>query len=191
MSLESDEIFIGQTGHVYVGAIGVTFPASIAAPINTAVWTEIGYVDTDGVDFNFPKNFQWIRSWQHRRPTRGVRGDQDWLVGLLLQQWNRHTVPLAFGGGTIVESPADAYRYSPPGEATNDERALLLEASDGSVTVRWGFARVLNQAPVNFKWARSAESKLALEFMILQPDTGDPFYFDTNSAAFDAATLDS
>lgn len=172
--LDATEEFIGQTGHIYVAPVGTAFPASISEAVDTDDWTEIGYVDTDGVKFNDTPNFQAIRSWQKRKPTRMVKGDVEATVGFNLQQWNTDTIMLAFGGGEVTEDAAGEYRYTPPAEDVIDERALIVEASDGDVHSRRQYARVLNQAATSFTWNRSTESKLPIEFMILSADGDDP-----------------
>lgn len=184
--LDSEETFIGQTGHIYIAPVGTAFPASIGEAVDTDDWTEIGYVDTDGVQFNDTPNFQAFHAWQKRKPIRMVKGDVEATVGFNLQQWNADTIKLAFGGGEVTEDAAGEYRYTPPAESEIDEHALIVEAADGTVNSRRQYARVLNQAATSFSWSRAAMSLLPVEFMILSADGDDPdseFLSDSPSMA--------
>lgn len=183
MTLDPTELSVGQTGNLYVATVGTAFPATIDDPVNTGDWTELGFVDTDGVKFTLPKPITWIRGWQSRHPLRGVRGDFEDVIGFNLQQWNNDNVELAFGGGSIAAS-GSGFRYTPPDEAEINEVAFLCEGRDGDEVVRFGAARALNQAATSFTWSRAAESKLPIELMILAADDGNDWFMDFTSAAF-------
>lgn len=169
-TLDSTEVFVGQTGHIYVAPVGTAFPTSISDPVDVADWDELGYVDVDGVQFTESPNLQKFNSWQKRKPVRMTKGDVEATIGFNMQQWNATSVVLAQGGGEVTEDAPGEYHVSPPDEFALDERALIVESSDGDNTMRKCYTRVLNQAPFQFKWARSEESKLPIEFMVLSAD---------------------
>lgn len=182
MTLDPTELFVGQTGSLYIADVGTAFPNTIDDPIGTG-WTELGYVDTDGVKFTLPRPINWIRGWQSRRPLRGVTGDFEDVVGFNLQQWDADSIILALGGGTIDNS-GSGWRYTPPDDATIAETAFLVEGRDGDEVVRFGAARCVNQAATTFTWSRSAESKLPIELMVMASDDGLDWFMDFTSAAF-------
>lgn len=182
MSLDPTELFVGQTGTLYVADVGTAFPATIDDPVG-AGWSEVGFVTTDGVKFNFPKPINWIRGWQSRHPLRGIRGDFDDVIGFNLQQWNADTIVLSFGGGSVEDS-GTGWRYLPPPEEEIAEVAFLAEGHDGTEIVRFGASRAVNQAANAFTWARSAESMLPVELMVLASADEHDWFMDFTSAAF-------
>lgn len=187
MTLDSAETFIGQTGHIYWAPTGTDFPASVGEAIDTDDWTELGYVDTDGVQFTDTPSFQAIRSWQKRKPIRMLKGDIEATVGFNVQQWNNDTLLLAFGGGDVTEDEAGEFTYHPPSEEEVVERALIIEGFDGDVVTRLCIARALNQAATTFSWNRTAEAKLPMEFMVMAADDEtDDWFIQSNAPGFAA-----
>lgn len=182
MTLDASELFVGQTGSLYIAPVGTVFPTDIDTAIDTADWTELGYVDTDGVQFTLPTPITWIRGWQSRHPLRGIRGDLEDVIGFTLQQWNADSVPLALNGATI-EANGTGWRVTPPSEEFINEVAFLVEGRDGDEIVRFGAARAINQAATTFTWSRTAESKLAVELQILASVEDQDWFMDFTSEA--------
>jgi hypothetical protein len=100
-------------------------------------------------------------------------------------QWNEQTVPAALGGGT-VSGTAGNYRYDLPDDnAALAEIALVLDAVDGSVHMRWVFPRGNSTEAVEATYQRGNPAALPLTFKALTaPGGGSPGYFLSDSAAF-------
>ena len=62
MALSAENVVVGITGKVYVGATTATAPASSTDTLTG--FTELGYVSADGVEFATDRTTNQIRAWQ-------------------------------------------------------------------------------------------------------------------------------
>ena len=181
MTQESSEVRAFGTGRVLVAAVGGTEPADITANFSHAVWTELGHLSEAGPQFSFGKARNPVVSWQSfPRPVRNLKGASPETVKFDLLQWNRHSIQLAFGGGTWSTDTTGAYRFTPPADEDVDYRALAVELVDGDYTYRFLFRKVENQAPANFAAVATGLSPFPIEAVVLEPDSGSPWVIQTD-----------
>ena len=110
--------------------------------------------------------------------------DKEASTTFSLQQWNEDTVPLAFGGGEVVNPTLGVWRYVPPEPDDIDERALMIDWQDGTKNYRLLFPRGLVTGAVEINLRRTDEAELPVTF-VSTPNTGDaPFVLLTDDDAF-------
>lgn len=182
MALSSDEIVVTGTGHIYVAPVGTAFPANVGVTPSVANgWTELGYASEEGARFSFGREINSIMGWQSFDPLRKVVTAVPKTVSFDLMQWNMYTVQLAFGGGAITEPTSGNYVYTPPAESFLDERALIIEGTDGASTYRFCFRKALNEEGVDFAFVRSDPVLFPITMGILAADNdADAYFIQTN-----------
>lgn len=183
MTKDADEIVVGANGSVYIGAVDAVIPASIATPLGTD-WTDLGYVTEDGVSWTDGKTLQSIRAWQSFYDLRRIVESKEGSLAFSLMQWSGANVKLAFGGGAIAQPSAGVFRYTPPDPANIDERAMIVEWSDGAKDYRLAFPKGMVSENVETNLQRTSASLLPITFTLLGQDGVQPFILDTNDPAF-------
>jgi hypothetical protein len=183
MSLESSEVVVGLTGHIYRAPVGTAFPTNISTAVNDALWTELGYVTEDGVTFNFGREVQEIMAWQSFDPLRVIPTAIPKTIAWVPRQLNQNTFATAMGGGTWSEGTPGNYEYEPPDESDVDEFALIVEFADGDQNYRFCYRKVMNQEGVEFVVNRQDSINLSTSVKVLAADAGaKPFIFQTDDA---------
>lgn len=186
MALTATEVRSFGFGHVYVAPVGTTEPGEINVAVDTDDWTELGHGSDAGPRFSFGKSRTPVSSWQSfPNAVRNLKGAAATTVSYDLLQWNAETLMYALGdSGTWTDSGGGLYTYE-PGEASDvDERALIVEATDGDYDYRFIYRRTENQAAVDFAWTGSALAPLPVVATLLQPDGADkPYIIQSNDPA--------
>lgn len=100
MALLTSEIVVAGGGAVVVAPVGTTAPIDPVQPYG-AGWVDIGLTTEAGVKFHDAKTVVEIKSWQNFYASRRIITARDATATFALQQWDKTTVPLAFGGGTL------------------------------------------------------------------------------------------
>lgn len=182
MSLESSEVRVMGTGHVYVAPVGTAFPTNISTAVSFAAgWRELGYVSEEGARFKFSREMNEVMAWQSYDPVRMVVKSVPKEVSFDLEQWNQFTLQLALGGGTVTEPTPDNYLYEPPAESVVDERALIIEGQDGNYKYRFCYRKTLNSSGVEFPFVRENPVMFPITMRILAADGGlGSFLLQTN-----------
>lgn len=184
MGKDVDQIVVGANGTIRVAPVGTAAPASeVAAP--AAGWIDVGYSDENGVTMTDSKTFAAIPVWQLFYPARRIITDRDLTLGFVLRQWNKTTVPFAFGGGTLSIPTAGHFKYVPPAPEKVDERALMVDWIDGTKIYRLIVPRGLVTENVATNLTRTAASDLPIGYSIIGDDAGDPWTLLTNDPALD------
>lgn len=165
--IDGTEVRVAGAGHVYVAAAGTTLPEDLATL--GAAWTDLGYVTEDGVAFTFSRTTQDINAWQGSK-IRVLTTAEPVTVGLALMQTNGDVLKAAFGGGAITLS-AGVYKFTPPAEGVNTERALVVEFNDGLLTYRYCLQRVQIEGDVTFTLTKAGAVTYPITFGVL--DNGD------------------
>lgn len=175
---KSDETVVAGTGEVYVAPVGTPLPATADAALNAA-FIGLGYHSEDGVTVNKNLEITEFRAWQSRHPIRRERETEDFQLSYNLLQWNEETIPLAFGGGEILDLGGGQFRYSPPADGEDlDERTLVCDVDDGPRRVRFVIPRGSITEGAESQFQRTEMATLAVTFKSLEPlDTSDPYYF--------------
>lgn len=184
----ANEIVVGSNGQAYVAPVGTALPTTPIVALNVA-FVGLGYITEDGAAVSVAPEVEDYMAWQSRSPVRREKTSQEIQITFALMQWNDATVPAAFGGGT-VSGTAGNYRYDLPSDAAAlDERALILDAVDGNVHMRWVFPRGNATEAVEATYQRGAPASLPLTFKALAPAEGvSPGYFMSDAAAFAAGS---
>lgn len=182
MALESSEVRVTGTGHVYVAPVGTAFPTDISTAVSHAAgWRELGYVSEEGARFSFGREVNEIMAWQSFDPLRLVVTAVPKQVQFDLMQWNQFTVSLALGGGTFTEPTSGNYLYEPPAEDFIDERALIIEGTDGDYDYRFCYRKSVNMEGVDFAFVRENPVLFPVTMRILAADAGaKSFLLQTN-----------
>lgn len=173
MALESSEVRVAGTGHIYVAPLGTSIPTTVAAPLSHALgWIDLGYATEDGAQFEFAREVNEVMAWQSFDPVRMIVTKVPKSVTVTLLQSNQHIINLAFGGGTWTEVSSGQYRYDPPAESTVDERMFAVEFADGDFNYRTVYRKSMNQAGVSFTWKRGDPIRYPITMKVLAADAG-------------------
>lgn len=164
MALDGTQVRVAGAGRVYVA------PTSAAAPVDSstalaAEYTDLGYVTEDGVSFTFGRETEDLNSWQADK-VRVLTLRAPKSVEFALMQSNADTITTALGGGSVTED-AGEFTILPPADDVNEERALVIEFSDGGVAYRYYFPRVQIQGEVSFTLTRSGAVTYPINFGVL------------------------
>ena len=180
---DSTETVVGGTGEVYAAPVGTPLPTSPDAALNGA-FVGLGFHTEDGVSVNKTLEVTEHGAWQTKHPIRRDRESEDFQINFSLLQWNENNVPLAFGGGEIVDLGGGGYRYNPPAEGDAlDERALVADVIDGDNILRFVVPRGTITEGIESTFRSSEMSALAVAFKSLQPDdNSEAWYYMTNLA---------
>lgn len=179
--LDPNEMHVASNGMVYVAPVGTALPTTPTASLNSA-FVGLGYCTTDGVTLTATPDITEIMSWQSSQATRRQILSRQVQASFTLQQFNEDTVPLAFGGGSVVLASVGVYRYDlPTDDVALDERAMIIDAVDGTTHMRIVLPRGNVMEAVEIKFARDSETQLPITFKALQPADGSTamkFYSD-------------
>ena len=100
-ALAASEIRVAGTGAVYVAPVGTAVPSTVNDALNAA-FRNLGYVSTDGVRVARTMDTEQVNAWQAIAPLRYLITGVQLTAAFDLQQFNKDTLPLYLGGGTIV-----------------------------------------------------------------------------------------
>lgn len=182
-----NEIIVAGNGQVYIAPSGTALPTDPVAALNPA-FVGLGYITEDGATVTITPDIAEWHAWQTRTPVRREKTAQTVEVSFSLMQWDEDSIPFAFGGGAVSGS-AGAYRYNLPDDsAALDERAMVLEVSDGAKHMRWVFAKGNAVEAVAAQYARTDPAALPVTFRALAASGLSPGYFLSDSTAFVAGS---
>lgn len=179
-----NEIVVGGNGRILVAEVGTAAPADITEAAS-ASWVELGYVSDEGVTFTVGKEIEDVNAWQSFFPIRKLMTAMTGDLAYELIQWNRDTVPFAFGGGEVTEPSAGSYHYEPPEPGVLDERAMAVEFVDGLFIFRIFVPRGLVSEDVETAINKAPNSVLPINFSALGDEGVKPWYLDTNAPGFE------
>ena len=181
---DANELVVAGTGQVYVAPVGTTLPTATDDTLNAA-FVGLGYTTEDGVTFTVAPEVNDYMAWQSRQPIRRELVNQTVSAAFSLLQWNEETVPLAFGGGAVTQVGSD-YRYDfPTADDALDERAMVIDVTDGDRNMRFVLPRGNVTDSVEAQFVRTEMAVLPITFGILEPiGGGAPGYilFDDSDA---------
>lgn len=178
------ELFVGQTGAVYVAVLGTTLPTNESSSLDAA-FSGVGYLTEDGVTVTRTPTITDYGAWQSIDPVRRERTNEEFQVSFSIQQWNDATVPFAFGGGSVVDLGSNHYRFDPPAQdAALDERILVIDVQDGTRKNRFVIKRGNVTEATTAQFARAQASQLPIGFKALAPSDGSlPWNLYSNDQA--------
>jgi hypothetical protein len=127
-------------------------------------------------------------AWQEFYPARKLISAREGMVSFNLLQWNRYTVQLAFGGGTVTEGTSGEYTYSPPSPETIDYRSVVIEWQDGAKDYRLVIPKAMVTENVETNLVRTEAAVLPITLSIVGVSGNDPWYLLTDDPSFDTDT---
>jgi hypothetical protein len=164
---------VGQGGTVLWGTTGVTLPTSGTAA--TTGLNDLGYLDEDGLTVTVTPTIQELNVWQSAQPVRRALQNQGISLSGNFAEHNTHTVPRAFGGGSLaaLASPGGTYAFIDPIVNGLEEFAVCADVTDGSTDrVRYTFARVNQTEASEVSYNRQNLAVLPFSFGVLAPTAG-------------------
>ena len=187
-------INVGSNGTIYVAPVGTVAPVDPFVAWGAA-WVDLGYASEDGVTFNDAKTTERIGVWQMFYAARYIVTERDTMASFTLRQWDKNTVPLAFGGGTITTTAASAgppvvaahYLYTPPAPSLIDERALGIQWEDGAKVYRLIMPRVMVTEGVETNLTHTNAADLPITCGVMGVDGATAWTLRTNDPSFAAA----
>jgi hypothetical protein len=184
MTKDADAIVIAANGSVYVASVGTALPTSVDGALNAA-FDDVGYISEDGVTPTDSRSTDTVNVWQSLYPVRRFNTERGYGIGFSMREWNAVSIPFAFGGGEVVESPADSgnYRYDPPPAEEMDERAMVIDWVDGDRKYRIVIPRGMLDDNVETTIVRTAASDLPITFTALGQDGQLPWYLLSDNEA--------
>lgn len=185
MALDSGQIVVGGTGHIYTADLGSTAPTTEVSAL-AAGWLDLGYTTDDGVTFTPEWESEDLMAWQSQYPVRRLRVSQSAGVGFTLMQWNVTTVPFGFGGGTVTEPTSGHFKYTPGAPGATDERGLIVEWVDDTKNYRLVIPKGETGSLGDVTITRSGSANLETSFSVLGTDGSDPWYLLTDDPSFEA-----
>jgi hypothetical protein len=184
----SGQTLIGASGTVYVNTPGstVTAPTSEISALDSDL-VELGFISEDGVTFRDSKDVGELKAWQTPYPVRRFVTGRAFEAEFNLEQWNWHTVPLAFGGGVLTEPTPGHYKYVPPDADDLDIRALVIDWVDGTRKYRLWVPNTMVTAPVEVNVKRDDGAMFPVTLGALFDGVNPPFALFTDDPAFEVS----
>lgn len=178
------EIIVAPTGTVFVAPVGTAQPTTEATALD-ALFKPLGLIDPAGVTFTDGITTGRVDAWQRFQRVKTLIDSKDTQINFSVEQWNNHTIRLAFGGTVSLVSTGH-WKLNPGNPADGiDERELILEFKDDQThTYRIVIPRCTLGAAVTTNFVRSAAALLPLTFDVLGPETGAAFYMLTDNPAW-------
>lgn len=165
MALDADQIVVAGSGHVYAAPADSTLPSDPTSALDAA-FVELGYTTEDGVTLTPGMDTEDVRAWQNPYAVRTLITARHLDVGFVLQQWNKDSIQLAFGGGTftLTAGPPAYTTYEPPAPDVIDFRALVVDWEDNGDSYRLVVPRGMVTSQAETTLARTSESDLPITF---------------------------
>lgn len=175
----SDELVIAGTGHIWLGPRAATLPDRRDPTEElAAAYRELGYTSTDGVALAHAMEITDVMAWQKGQPIRRNVRNRNLTVRCGLLQFNRDTIPLAFGGGSWAETTTGVWSFTPPRQgAALLDYVLVVDLVDGEKHYRIVVERgnIAEDAEITFNAER--ESEIPLAFRMLAPEGDSPGWY--------------
>lgn len=182
MALTGTEVRVAGTGNVYIAPKGTALPTDAGTAL-PAAWVDAGYITEDGVTFTMGRETEDLNAWQGSK-IRVLTTGEPVSVEFALMQSNAKNLPFILGGGTVTGT-AGEFKYTPPATGVNEERAMVVQFVDGTVTYRYCFPRVMVEGDISFSLTRSGAVEYPVTWGVL--DANPTYEIFTNDPAFNPA----
>lgn len=180
MALDTTEVRLAPSGHIYTAVVGTTLPTTATMSLNAA-FKELGYADEDGVSITPGVEVTDIAAWQAATPVKTSLDSISLEISFNLLQANQDTWALYFfntawannfGQGKVTVS-------SNPG---TQEKALIIEWDDDLAdTSRLVVPRAFIADREALQLVRNDVEKVGLTFRVLD-NSGTFFYVYSENA---------
>lgn len=179
MANDATAVRVAGNTQIYLAPVGTAFPDFDDDMATATPWTDLGYVTTDGVTWNFGREVTDIEAMQSGEPIRTVSTKLPKTLAFALMEAGQKQFQVAMGGGTWVEegTATGIWRYEPPDVSELAETAVVVEMVDGTAKYRYHVKRSQQREAVEHKYTRDAAATLPITLSVLAaPDGGKPFY---------------
>lgn len=192
---DPNRIVVPQMARVWLAPVGTAAPGDPIVAMPTG-WRDVGLFTPDSLGFATDPSFEEVRSHQANYPTRRFQTEDAATAEVDLQEWSGDNFKAVYGGGTVVEVPADAgatpptilhYKFTPPAIGGRTSVAACIEIIDGTKHYRRIIPRCEQSEGVEQSFERTSNSTLPLRLSVLGSDIGDPWYDLTDDPAFEPA----
>jgi hypothetical protein len=165
MAADATKVVVGQSGTVLAGTLNTTLPGSATAA--TTGFTDMGYLDADGVTMTVTPSVEDLFVWQSQTAVRRIA--QNTTIGFAgkFAEWNANVIPYILGGGTVT-----AGTYSIPDSPSVNNFAGVIDVTDGSVKLRFTFPSASQTEAVEAAFNRQGISTLSFNYGVLAPGGG-------------------
>jgi hypothetical protein len=182
--LAASEIRIGASGTIYIAPSGTAGPANVGAAWTG--FTQLGFATEDAVKLTRAMETEQVKGWQSISPLRYIITAVSLQAAFSLEQFNKDTLPLWLGGGSITTQGGGSFRYDISSTPTVDERVFGVEWNDAALIYRFVMGRCMVTEGGETTVGRSAAIELPLTISAMTPSSGVVLgYIVTNdSAAF-------
>ena len=175
MALDGTQVRVAGTGNVYFAPTGSTLPTDTATALDAA-FVDGGYISEDGVSFTLGRETEDLNAWQGSK-IRVITTAEPKSVEFTLMQSNKENLPFILGGGTVGGTGGE-YSYTPPAKGVNEERAMVVEFADSSITYRYVFPRVQLEGETSFSLTSSGAVEYPTTWGVLDNDPVYMIYTD-------------
>lgn len=179
--LTSTEIRVAGSGAVWKAPIGTVLPTDEAAAWGTG-FVNLGFVEA-GFTIKQELKTKELTAWQTLEPVRIINDSLARTASFIVQQSNKDTVSLAWGGATITPGTGGKYTLALPAASAVTEFVLGLDWNDGVTTQRIIFPRAALLTLPELKFDRTDAVKYALEVRALAPVSGSSVLVYGNDTA--------
>ena len=128
MALNAENVVVGITGKVYVGATSATAPTSSTSSLTG--FNELGYVSADGVSFSNERTTAQVRAWQNADLVREIVTEGTTTYSFTLLETTEDVIETYFGG-TLVNGKLE---LSPT--STGGRKSFVIDVVDGAKAIR-------------------------------------------------------
>jgi hypothetical protein len=169
---DAANIMIAVGGDVNVADAGATMPTEVSEAIDAA-FDDVGYVSQEGATWRpGPGEREPTRVWQTTLPVKyRPNADRTLQLSFALAEFNSVTVPIALGGGTVIDIAGDGsqgYRYDPPAADAIVEKAIVVDWTYNGFNYRLAIPRVMATGDAEHTFAWTAETSLPVVFNVLE-----------------------
>lgn len=181
MAIETPEAILIAAGFtISTAPVDTPLPADIDDVLDPA-FTTVGYTTDDGAVFTRTPTVNPITMHQSFEPVRYVVASIESTLSFTLGQWDRDSIPLAFGGGEWTET-ANGWEFEPAEPGVIDERAVVADAVDGDIKWRIVMRRVMQTGASSSTLTKSGAAGLAATLGSMAAGQGNkPWKMQTNS----------
>jgi hypothetical protein len=128
MALNAENVVVGITGKVYVGATSAAAPTTSTSTLTG--FTELGYVSADGIEFSTDKSTNQIRAWQNADLVREVVTEGTVTYAFTLLESNQDVIE-AYFGSTMVDGKIELNPVN-----TGGRKSFVFDVVDGAKAIR-------------------------------------------------------
>lgn len=184
MALDADQVMVAGTGKVLIAAVGTTAPTDVDTAW-AAGWKDLGYTTEAGVILRPSRTVTEVPAWQSLEPIRRVPTARNLTVVFTLLQVTREALQLAFSGGAFTGT--DPVTYDPGDAGDTYERALGIEAVDGTKIIRLIVPRVETSDVGDIPFTGTGPANIPLTMAMLGASGASPFTIIADATAIEAA----